>query len=227
MQLNRFLFRLLPLLLLLLTGCKKDDADTHLYYEYFPLDAGHYVTYAVREIDIDDQLNVNDTAYYYIKAEIGDTITDNEGRIARRYNRYYTDSLNHPWNLHDIWTSIIEGGRAELVEENQRTIKLVFAPTKYKQWNCNAYSTLDSRDCYYRDIHKPLTVNGIAFDSTLTVEQKDFHSLIDYRREYEQYAAGVGMIYKQVTDFQIQNADMNDVVKGTEIILKVVDYGVE
>jgi hypothetical protein len=137
------------------------------------------------------------------------------------------DTLTQPWHLQDIWTSIIDGDRAELVEENQRTIKLVFAPTKYKQWNCNAYNMLDPLDCYYRDIHKPATINGLTFDSTLVVELKDFHSLIDYRRQYEQYAVGVGMIYKQFTDFQIQNADMNDVVKGKEIIMKVVDYGVE
>lgn len=229
MSLNRFFFGLLSLIVtvLLLPGCKKDTEPVDLYYRYFPLDEGYYVTYAVREINIDDLLQQNDTAYYYVKAQIGDTIIDNEGRIARRYNRYYADSLTQPWHLQDIWTSIIDGSRAELVEENQRTIKLIFAPTKYQQWNCNAYNMLDPLDCYYRDIHKPATINGLTFDSTLVVELKDFHSLIDYRRQYEQYAVGVGMIYKQFTDFQIQNADTSDVVKGKEIIMKVVDYGVE
>ncbi len=210
-----------------LIGCKKDNEPPNFHYELYPIDKGHYITYSVREINIDDAIGLNETLNYYVKAKIGDTITDNEGRIARRYERYFRDSLNHPWNLQDIWTTIVYGGRAELVEENQRTIKLVFAPDKYKEWNCNAYNSLDALDCYYDEIYEPASINGFSFGSTVTVEQEDFHSLVDYRRKYEQYAEGVGMYYKHYKHFRIANADTLNVVKGKELIMRLIDYGTE
>lgn len=225
---NRFsLLGIFTIVLLVVFSCKKDDEPFNLHYDYFPLQQGRYVTYSVDHIIIDDALGQDDTLHYYIKAKIGDTIIDNEGRIARRYLRYYRDSLNHPWQLHDIWTGIIVNGRAELIEENQRTIKLVFAPDKFKEWNCNAYNTLDGLDCYYRDIHVPAGINGFSFDSTVTVEQEEFYSLVDYRRKYEQYAKGVGMYYKHYKHLRIANGDSTNVVKGTEIYMRLIGYGVE
>lgn len=215
------------LALLLVFSCKKDDEPFSFHYDYFPLQQGHYVTYEVDQITIDDALGQDDTLHYYIKAKIGDTIMDNEGRVAHRYERYFRDSLNHPWVLQDIWTTIIDGGRAELVEENQRVIKMVFAPDKFKEWNCNAYNKFDALNCYYRDIHLSAAINGHSFDSTVTVEQEDFHSLVDYRRKYEQYAKGVGMYYKHYKHLRITNGDSTNVVKGSEIYMRLIDYGVE
>ena len=213
------------LIVLIIVGCKKENSGPNFHYDYYPVSEGRFVTYSVREIIIDDQLLQDDTLNYFIKTVIGDTITDNEGRIARRFERYFRDSVNHPWVLQDIWTTIIADGRAELVEENQRTIKLVFSPSKFKEWNCNTYSTLDPLDCYYRDIHKPASINGFSFDSTVTVEQEDFISVVDYRRKYEQYAKGVGMYYKHYKDFRIQNLDTLNVVVGKEVIMRLIDYG--
>ncbi len=210
-------------IILISLGCKKENTP-NFHYDYYPLSKGRFVTYSVREIIINDQLLQDDTLNYFIKTVIGDTMTDNEGRIARRFERYFRDSVNHPWVLKDSWTTIIADGRAELVEENQRTIKLVFSPSKYKEWNCNAYNPLDVLDCYYREIHKPASINGFSFDSTITVEQDDYTNKIVYRRKYEQYAKGVGMYYKQFTDFNLE-LNTTNVTKGYEIILRLIDYG--
>lgn len=215
------------LIVLLVLSCKKDATPFNFHYDYFPLQHGHYVTYSVDHIIIDDALGQDDTLHYFIKAKIGDTITDNEGRVARRYERYFRTDVSQPWVLQDIWTTIIDNGRAELMEENQRTIKMVFAPTKFKEWNCNAYNTQDALDCYYRDLHVSASINGYSFDSTVTVEQEDFRSLVDYRRKYEQYAKGVGMYYKHYKHLRILNGDSTNVVKGTEIYMRLTGYGIE
>ncbi|MDH4473987.1 MAG: hypothetical protein QE487_15375 [Fluviicola sp.] len=210
-----------------LVGCKKNE-PVDLHYDYFPMDEGRFITYSVREINIDYALGLNDTLNYYVKTKIGDTITDNEGRVARRYERYFRDSLTQPWALQDSWTCIIASGRAELVEENQRTIKMVFTPDKYKEWNCNAYNSFDALDCYYRDLHEPASINGFSFASTMTVEQEDFHPILYfYRRKYEQYAKGVGMYYKHYKDFRLFGNDTLDVKKGKELIMRLIDYGTE
>jgi hypothetical protein len=226
MQLNRLFSGSLLLVLLVFSACKKDNKAPNMHYDYFPLTEGRYVTYSVTRVYIDEDLHLNDTSKYFMKTVIGDTITDNEGRVARRYNRYVRQTENDPWTLQDIWTAIIDNGRAELVEENQRTIKLVFSPTKYKEWNCNSFNTKTALDCYYSDIHLPGMMNGFSFDSTITVEQEDYITHVDYRRKYEKYAKGVGMYLKYYRDYKI-NFDTTQVVKGEELIMKLVDYGVE
>jgi hypothetical protein len=190
------------LVFLATNSCKKDE-PYDMHYDYFPLNDGRYVIYSVHEVFVDQQIQQKDTFDYFIKTLIGDTIIDNSGRIARKFERYFSSSASGPWTIHDIWTAIIDGGRAELVEENNRTIKLVFAPSEDDEWDMNAYNTLDQMNCYYSNINLPYTVNGTAFSTTVTVEQEDFSSFIDSRRKYEVYAKEVGMIHKYFKDFII------------------------
>lgn len=220
------------MVLLLLTtafvSCKKDNEPVNFHYGYFPVDQGRYVIYQVHEENIDVNVNQYDVSDYFLKAIIGDTIIDNQGRIVNRYERYVSNSVSGPWTLKDIWTTIIESNRAELVEENNRMIKMVFAPTKFKEWNMNAYNVLDPLDCYYRDIHKSFALNGISFDSTVVVEQEEYTtSKIDYRRKYEVYAKNVGMIHKYFKDQTNVFGDTSNVIKGKTLIMNAVEFGVE
>lgn len=211
---------------LLLWSCKKSD-QVDMELDYYPDSTGHYVIYKVREIHTDVAVNQHDTLNYYVKARIGDTISDNENRLAKRYERYYGNSANGPWNIHDIWTTIVVSNRAELVEENNRTIKVVFKPTDSKEWNCNAYNTLDPLTCYYVNIGEPYSLNGLHFDQTIQVEQEDELNYIEYKRKYEIYAKGVGLVYKCYKDLKITGYDINNVQKGTDIVMEAVAYGQE
>lgn len=196
-----------------------------MYYDYFPLNEGHYVIYSVHEVFVDQQIQQRDTFDYFIKTVVGDPITDNSGRTAREFERYYGASSNGPWTIHDVWTGIIDGSRAELVEENNRTIKLVFAPSEDDEWNMNAYNTLDGLDCYYSNLHQPYSINENSFSSTVTVEQEDFTSFIDLRRKYEVYARGIGMVHKYFKDFVIINGNPFNVKKGHELEMRLISSG--
>jgi hypothetical protein len=215
-------------LLLSIAACKKDNEPVDFHFGYFPIDKGRFVIYQVHEENIDANVNQYDISDYYLKAILGDTVIDNQGRIARRYERYISDNANGPWVLKDIWTTLIESNRAELVEENNRTIKMVFAPTKFKEWNMNAYNILDPLECYYRDIHKELIINGLSFDSTVVVEQEDYpDSQIEYRRKYEIYAKNVGMVYKKFIDQSNAWGDTSNVIKGKKLTMSAIAFGVE
>ncbi|MNJ86034.1 hypothetical protein D3C87_35160 [compost metagenome] len=196
-----------------------------MYYDYFPMTEGRYAVYSVQEIEVDNQLK--DTSDYFLKTVIGEEIIDNAGRNARVYNRYTGPTANGPWHLKDIWTCVIDGPRAELVEENNRTIKLVFAPSEDDEWDMNAYNTLGGMECYYSNIHQPYSINGNSFSSTVTVEQEDFNSYIDSRRKYEVYARGVGLVHKYFRDFIINNGNPNNVKKGRSLMMELVSYGQE
>lgn len=206
-------------------SCKKDDETFYMGYDYFPLNEGHYIIYSVREVHVDKQVELRDTFDYFIKTEIGAEIIDNSGRKAREFNRYYGTSANGPWIIHDVWTAINDGSRAELVEENNRVIKLVFAPSEDDEWNMNAFNELDPLDCYYSNIHGPYTLGGTDFSSTVTVEQEDFSSFIDSRRKYEVYAKGIGMIHKYFRDFIIINGNPSNLKKGLLLEMSMVSHG--
>src|SRR5690606_11273134 len=152
-------------------------------------------------------------------------LLDLQNEIAREYFRYTRPDATTSWALSDVWTAKISGNRAELVEENQRVIKLVFAPTEDKNWDANAFNTYDELGCYYTNLHNPASLSGYQFSSTIKVEQEDVFSLIDHRRKHETYAKGVGLIQKFYKHHEIMNFDILDVRKGNEIHMKLIEYG--
>lgn len=212
-------------LLFLSNSCKKEDETFDMGYDYFPLNEGHYIIYSVREVYVDQQIQQRDTFDYFIKTVVGAEIIDNAGRTAREFNRYYGSSATGPWTIHDVWTAIIDGGRAELVEENNRVTKLVFAPSEDDEWDMNAFNSLDPMECYYSAIHEPYTLGMAAFPSTVTVEQEEFSSYIDSRRKYEVYAKGIGMVHKYFRDFIINNGNPSNLKKGRLLEMRMLTSG--
>lgn len=214
--------------LVLIVSCKKQDPAPLFHYDYYDLTQGRYIDYDVIEINHDVDYSIpHDTLIYQLRTVIGDTILDNEGRIAHKFMRYKRNDSASAWVLTDVWTTIIDGKRAELVDENQRIVKLVFAPTLNKEWNPNAFNMFGEMTSYYADIHVPYAVGPLNFDSTLFVEQDDFHSLVDHSRQFEVYAKGVGLVRKYYKDLTIANFDSLNVKKGKELFYTCIGYGFE
>lgn len=215
--------------MLILSSCKKQDLTIpQLYYDYFGLIQGRYVDYAVIEIEHDVAQSIqHDTNSYFLRTVIGDTIIDNQGRVAQKFFRFKRWNAQSPWVQTDTWTAIIADAKAELVEENQRLIKLVLAPTLTKEWNTNQYNMYPELNCYYRDIHTFQNIGTTSFDSTLVVEQENVFSMIDHRRKFEVYARGVGLVYKHYRDLKISGFDTLNVQKGKELYFRCIGYGFE
>lgn len=213
---------------LLLTGllfaCKKDGAPL-FHKEYFGLQTGRYVIYNVTEITHDTQLiPAHDTVRYQLKTVWEGEYIDNEGRSASEFRRYKRETENDPWVLADIWTGIYDANRAELIEENQRVVKLVFAPTLSKEWDINAYNTMPEMEAYYSDVHIDTTINGVLFDSIVVVDQENYPSLIDTVRLYEVYAKHVGLIHKFEKNNRYDFSDPEP-QEGREVYYEYVEHG--
>lgn len=221
-------FLLLTLLVGLMIGCAKNPTPK-FHHEYFGLEEGRFVIYDVVEIQHDEAINQHDTLRYQLKTYWADTFIDNEGRTAREFKRFVRSTENDPWVLQDTWTGIIDGIRAELVEENQRVVKLVFAPTINKNWDANAYNMFGESLCSYRDIHGDTLIDNVQFDSTLVVEQEAYNSIIDSVRRFDMYAKNVGLIYKYERDLHYQINSFSQVYLnvGTERYYRFVSTGIE
>lgn len=227
------LFHLFLLISILFIGlaCKKKEATFNSvakFETYFDLTPGRYIVYDVFEVFHDETALVkHDTLIYQLKTLIGDTITDNEGRIAREYIRYKRNNASENWVISDIWTSVIDENRAEMVEENERIIKLMFPVSLETKWNANVFNTWYSLDCFYKNIHKPMQLNGLQFDSTSIVDQENERNLIEYRRKYETYANHVGLVHKFYKDLKINNFDTLNIKSGHEYTFTCIDFGIE
>ena len=115
-MLSRIIF---VLVVFFLSACDKDNAtiDNNTYESYFPLEFGTYVDYQVLEIQHDINSAVpSDTLSYLLRTVIGDTITDNQGRLSRKFIRKKRDSNTEPWVVSDVWTTLINQNRLEVVE---------------------------------------------------------------------------------------------------------------
>ena len=214
-------------ILLVFVSCKKNETEpVDLKYDYFQFEEGAFIEYDVTYIFHDEALLKHDTVLYQIRTQIGDTVIDNAGRIARKFNRYIRETNADSWVLKDVWTAIVVDSRAELVEENQRKVKLVFAPTEDKTWDINQFNMDGEITASYDSIDAVRTVQNLTFDKTLIVREKKYTTLIDKREKYEVYARGVGMIYKVEKDLKF-NFGETIPNKGTENYYRINRYGIE
>lgn len=213
-------------LLLALHACKKEEVHVNLHENYFGMEAGRYVVYDALEVTHLSN-NTKDTLIYQLKTVIGDTVHDNSGRVGRKFIRYKRTSDTLNWTISDVWFIIIEENRGELIEENQRIVKLVFAPKEGKTWNGNAFNTNEDVEYTYEYVHQEANYNGFQLDSTVKVLQEEEFNLIEYKKKFEIYSTDIGLIQKHVIDLNISNYDINQVSTGKEYYLDMIDFGVE
>lgn len=222
-------FNLLSILsvVTILFSCKKGKENINFHHEYFPLEEGKYVIYDVTKINHDDESGVHDTIVYRMKTVVGDTIIDNEGRIARKFYRHIYSNSQQKYIVQDLWTMIIDSERAELVEENERIIKLVFEPTKSKKWDKNAFNIQEEVMMFFENIHQSFDVNSLHFDSTLTVREDLESNAFHFYDKYEVYAKNIGLIKKCFRDFTTPLDDVTTPLVGNEIFYEIVEFGNE
>lgn len=215
----------ISLSVLFLFACKKKEVVfVDLETTYFAWEKGRFVEYDVTYMFHDSLLMKHDTIHYQIKTLVGDTIIDNSGRVANEFIRYQRTDSTQEWQLIDVWTGIIADGRAELVEENQRVIKMVFKPTADKIWDMNIYNNSGTKLVNYIDIAVNKTINGLFFGPTVTVEQEKYKTLIDDRYRCEVYAKNVGVVYKEIKNLLFKFGSSKP-IKGEEYYYRVSNYG--
>ena len=224
----RFIFIVL-FVCLVVASCKKEQAPSLEYsfhYTYYPMEQGSYWIYNVTEILHDNNAAIpHDTLQYQLKTEIGDTLIDNAGRIVSRFNRYKRNSPFDSWVLTDVWTTVVDQNRAELVEENIRRVALRFPVKTSTVWDPNQFNFLPSAQAYYEFIHQPFNNGFIQSDSSVHVISAKELTLVSYQNQYEVYGKKIGLIKKYYKDIQISNFDTLNVHSGKELYFTLLEYG--
>lgn len=244
MKHRALLFTLFGLFMLAFSACKDNDDDFVLNYdyEYFPQDSGHYVIYQVDSIIISTFFPAGsperaDTQQYVCRELIESTWEDAEGRPGVRIEWACNPDTSQDLEstVPRIWHAIRTASTAEKIEDNLRYIRLLFPPKQGLTWQGNAFINITSDIKYLQDweyeiieVDVPKTINGLQFDSTLTVLQVDNENLVEKVYALETYAKGVGLVYKESLSLTkspgISYSDILNLGDGKITTMSVIDY---
>jgi len=214
------------------SSCKHETlAPSDVGYKYFPTNIGHWAAYNVDLTVWDDFYPVDSpqhiqTFIFDIKEIIESDFYDNENRLTQRIECYKKINDTTNWFLKDVWVSNLMPSTAEKVEENIRYVKLVFPIMENMTWNGNAFNTLGSQDYKYDNVFEPYTVNGVTFDSTVTVIQDIDTNIAIYEKiQFEVYAKNVGLIYRKFRDVEKNPYYPDSTVSGTDFTYRIKTFG--
>ena len=192
-------------------ACAKTEKDSHqteMGYDYFPVVVGQYRVYAVDSI-IFNNSGAPDT----LSGQIKETIVEKLGEgnsLKYRVLREFRASPNQAWQPNTVWWIVKEDNRIIQTEENLKFIKLVFPVKVNTDWDGNAF--FDDRtivkvgsenleffkewDYQIKNIGAE-SVNGIAYDDVVTVEEANFETSIELRSSTAKYAKGIGLVERK------------------------------
>ncbi len=223
---KKILFLLiLSIIVISISSCKKEtEKPMDVGYDFFPVNTGKWIVYQVDSTFYND---FTDSVYHYnyeIKEVVESVFLDNQNRETQRLERYKKVSDTTNWYISNVWMMNLTSSTAEKVEEDYRFIKLIFPVKKSSRWDGNAYNVLDEQEYKYTDVDKPYTVNGITFDSTVTVLQKITSNPIQEDYQIEIFARHVGLIYKKYKSLKKSNAG-TVIDSGVDYSYSIISFG--
>jgi hypothetical protein len=193
---------------------------------YFPTEIGRWVEYQVDSIHIDAPVAVFDTFHFFRKDLLESDITDAQGRPSQRIERYKKKNLPDEWVIKDVWFQTLSANSAERIEENIRYVKMLLPLENNATWDGNQFNTYDTWNYRITKLHQPFEINGLKFDSTVTVEQIDSTNLVQRLYGKEVWARNVGLVYKKYIVYGFQPGVQNSKT-GTEYEYRARAFGKE
>lgn len=182
---------------------------------YFPLEIGQELEYRTDSIIFDDAPGGNtlDTFSGFVLERITGLTSNGSGDSVFTIERSFRRNAGAPWQLTDIWTTEADGHFAYRTEENLRLVKLRFPLNSNTSWDPTQFFNDDIEvevgtetiEMYTNwvgrvlEIGEPKTIGAFSYDDVLTVQQADDDNLIERRYVFEQYAAGVGLVFRADT----------------------------
>ena len=209
--------------LIIICSCKPINYINENYHsKYFPIELNQEKEFLVTNIN--HSSFGKDTVTYYLKEVISEKFLDLEGDSAYRIERFWkTDSMDN-YEIKDIWVANKSLNFAQLVEENIRFTKLIFPFDVNVVWDGNAFNNQQSQEYRIESINIPYNVNGLSFDSSITVIQNYKLNLLEYENSKEIYVIGVGLVYKEDIEVLINSADSNDFSQGYEFYQELIEF---
>lgn len=211
-------------------GCVKDeiqDPVIDLTKEYFPLETGRYITYAVDSIVFDDAQggNKKDTISFLLREEIGTFELSGNDTVFYIY-RYRKDDPSDDWRITDVWTSRYSMQEALRTEENLTFRKMIFPLRDGRRWIATSYihpltkiligtenvQAYQEWEAEIREFDIADNIGGFSFgdDQIMHIIQTDTDDGNTKRYVFEKYARDIGLVQRIDTILDSKCLDLPD-----------------
>jgi len=206
---RKIILVILSIVIISFWSCQKDKVNISEYNFkniYFPIHIGSWISYQIESINIDTQIDVNDTVSYQIKELIESELQNFTNFNTYRVERYYRKDSTEEWEILNVWELREYDKRIHKIEENVEYIRLLTPVKLHQNWDGNLYNYQEQENCELRKIE--FTNIGQKMSETAFVTHYDFSSLIDKHFSEEQYAKNIGLVNKTIIDVDL-NIDPN------------------
>ena len=210
-------------LLIIISSCKPIVyEETNFFYNYYPLQINQVKEFFVTNI-VHNSFG-KDTTTYFLKEIITDYNINMEGDTVYRVERYWKVDSSLSYEIKDVWTSKKNLSAGYLNEENITYTKLIFPLSLNIYWNGNAFNNLGYQEYSIESLNIPFQLNNVIFDSSLTVIQNYKSNLLEFENSKEIYATGIGLIYKEDVQVEINSGNLTDITQGYEYYQEIINY---
>jgi hypothetical protein len=210
-------------LLIIISSCKPIVyEETNFFYNYYPLQINQVKEFFVTNI-VHNSFG-KDTNTYFLKEIITDYNINMEGDTVYTVERYWKVDSSLSYEIKDVWTSKKNLSAGYLNEENITYTKLIFPLSLNIYWNGNAFNNLGYQEYSIESLNIPFQVNNVIFDSSLTVIQNYKSNLLEFENSKEIYATGIGLIYKEDVQVEINSGNLSDISQGYEYYQEIINY---
>ena len=210
-------------LLIIISSCKPIVyEETNFFYNYYPLQINQEKEFFVTNI-VHNSFG-KDTITYFLKEIITDYNINMEGDTVYTVERYWKVDSSLSYEIKDVWTSKKNLSAGYLNEENITYTKLIFPLSLNIYWNGNAFNNLGYQEYSIESLNIPFQLNNVIFDSSLTVIQNYKSNLLEFENSKEIYATGIGLIYKEDVQVEINSGNLSDITQGYEYYQEIINY---
>ena len=213
------------------TSCKKETEEfkTDAIADYLPLSVGKYITYRLDSTVFTNFGRNEEIHRYQVKHVVDAEVPDNLGRPSFRVLRYLRDSLGtQPWVDNGTYFITPLTDQAEVIEDNQRYIKLHLPFKIDTDWKGNRYlsddpfaslytfendNDMNQWDYNLESFQETMTIRNQTYNEVYTVFQIDdaFNapvtdfSIVGLRTlALERYAKNIGLVARDFIMWEYQ-----------------------
>ncbi|MBR9921721.1 MAG: hypothetical protein GYB31_12855 [Bacteroidetes bacterium] len=212
---------LLVLLAVFFTACKEPAVEPDLGYDYYPLQLGTERVYQIGSVIYDPNgMELIDTISFQWRESLVDTFSDEQDQTWYRIERHKRNQEGDPWVFHSVVTESRDATRAFRKENNLLFIPFIFPPDPFANWESTVFfddnetvvvagETLEMFKYWesrFEVVEESMDILGEARE-ICTLSHANFENLIELRRVFETYAAGLGLVERSVYILDTQEID--------------------
>lgn len=183
-------------ILWLSSACKKQTPPEQLDlgYAYFPNDTGLTWVYHVDSISYNDNTQSIDTFRFFLMERISGQVADQLYKNHQIVERYVRKNDSDTWQARTNSYILKTSNNVQVVEDNNRIVKLAFPLGNVQSWNGNMYNDKIRQTYSLQALYATYNTGDTTYSNTVTVIHNPPINVIEEILIKSVYARDIGLI---------------------------------